>query len=167
MLEIERKFLVRDAAWGTPRSSRKILQGYVFIGAERNLRVRYTNDSYLLTLKVRSEGISRHEIEFPIDAEKGRFILDKLCINPVIEKTRHVVEYEGKTWEVDEFEGANSGLVVAEIELSAVDENFLHPSWLGPEVTDDDRFFNACLSERPFESWGMTYRELLSEKSAL
>ncbi len=166
MLEIERKFLVREAGWETPLSSRRIMQGYVFIGEDRNLRVRRSGGSYLLTLKVRSEGISRHEIEFPVDARKGRFILDELCINHVIEKTRHVVEYEGKTWEVDEFEGANSGLTVAEIELSAPDEDFSRPPWLGPEVTDDERFFNACLSERPFGSWGVTYRELLAEKGA-
>ena len=57
------------------------------------------------------------------------------------------------TWEVDEFLGANAGLVLAEIELDAEDQPFVRPPWLGAEVTGDARFVNANLAVRPFTSW--------------
>jgi len=162
-MEIERKFLVRATEWTVPLSTQQIEQGYIFIGDGRNMRVRRAGDEYLLTLKVRAEGIGRHEIECPIDAAQGQLILDQLCVSRVIRKTRYVVNYSGSTWEIDVFDGANAGLVVAEIELSAEDEAFAKPPWLGPEVTSDERFFNDSLSQRPFEEWQMTYSELLAE----
>ncbi len=165
MIEIERKFLVRDMNWGEPLSSRRIEQGYLFIADDRNMRIRRSGDQYILTFKVRAGGLSRYEIETDIDATQGQLMLDKLCVGQVIRKTRHVVPYAGKTWEIDVFDGANAGLVVAEIELSAEDEFFEVPSWAGPEVTSDTRFFNATLSRTPFAEWGLSYPELLSEKN--
>ncbi|MEX2617219.1 MAG: CYTH domain-containing protein [Alphaproteobacteria bacterium] len=166
MIEIERKFLVRDMDFGTQRSSRRIEQGYLFSTPERNLRVRRSGDDYTLTLKVRAGGISRHEIETAIDAEQGQRMLDLLCVGQPIRKTRHIVDHAGKTWEIDVFDGANAGLVVAEIELSSEGEAFEMPPWAGPEVTDDARFLNAELSRNPFCDWGVTYAALLAEKDA-
>ena len=46
-------------------------------------------------------------------------MLEHLCERPLIEKTRSVAEgFEGHRWEIDEFHGDNSGLVIAEIELA-------------------------------------------------
>ena len=165
-MEIERKFLVLNTDWGVSRSTRSIEQGYVFIGDDRNMRVRRIGDEYLLTLKVRTQGIGRHEIEFPIDPAHGKYILDQLCVSTVIRKTRHVVDFRGSTWEIDVFDGANAGLVVAEVELSAEDDAFSKPPWLGPQVTGDERFFNESLSRHPFEEWQTTYEKLLAEESA-
>ena len=164
MIEIERKFLVRDMDFGTPRSSRRIEQGYLFSTPERNLRIRRSGEDYILTLKVQAGGISRHEIETGIDAEQGQRMLDLLCVGAPIRKTRHIVEHAGKTWEIDVFDGANKGLVVAEIELASEDENFEVPAWAGPEVTGDTRFLNAELSRNPFGDWGVSYADVLAEQ---
>lgn len=164
-LEIERKFLVRSTDWGSPIGSRRIEQGYLFIGDDRNLRVRRVDDDYVLTLKVRAEGIGRHEIETPIDAAQGQLALDKLCIAPPLVKLRHVVEHDGNIWEIDVFEGENDGLIVAEIELRDQGQTFATPDWLGPEVTADPRFFNQSLARNPFRAWGVGYAELLAQAS--
>jgi adenylate cyclase len=164
MIEIERKFLVRDMDFGIPRSSRRIEQGYLFSTPERNLRIRRSGDDYILTLKVQAGGIARHEIETGIDAAQGQRMLDLLCVGQPIRKTRHIVDHAGKTWEIDVFDGANAGLVVAEIELSSEDEVFALPGWAGPEVTGDTRFLNAELSRKPFAEWGISYTALLAEQ---
>ncbi len=163
MLEIERKFLVRNTSWEEPVSSHRIEQGYLFIAADRTMRIRRSDGTYTLTLKVQAEGLARHEIETEIDAGKGQALLDGLCVKPPIRKTRHVVIHKNKTWEIDIFDGANAGLIVAEIELTSEDEAFERPRWIGPEVTDDSRFFNAALSGRPFSEWGLSYADLLAE----
>ena len=76
-----------------------------------------------------------------------------LCLRPLIEKVRYVVEYHGKRWEVDEFHGDNEGLILAEIELSREDEPFDLPPWIGQEVSQDARYYNANLVEHPFTQW--------------
>ncbi|RED45797.1 CYTH domain-containing protein [Aestuariispira insulae] len=166
MIEIERKFLVRHTNWGQPESSRRIEQGYLFIAEGRSMRVRRTGEAYEMTLKVQGEGLMRHEINTDIDAAQGQKILDELCVEPPIQKTRHVIAFAGKTWEVDVFDGANDGLIMAEIELSSEDEQFDLPDWIGPEVTDDDRFFNSALSSHPFQDWGVSYDDLIASKEA-
>jgi len=166
MLEIERKFLVFSTDWGTARTIRPIEQGYLFISKERNMRIRRSADSYSLTLKVAATKLARHEVELPVESAKGRAMLDSLCVTPVIRKLRHVVEWAGKDWEIDVFEDDNAGLIVAEIELDDEDETFDLPRWVGPEVTGDTRFFNAALSTHPFKSWGVSYAELVADKSA-
>jgi adenylate cyclase len=80
-------------------------------------------------------------------------MLNNLCDKPAIEKYRFVTEYEGFKWEVDEFLGDNAGLVVAEIELESEGQEFPRPGWLGEEVTDDARYYNANLVEKPFREW--------------
>lgn len=162
-LEIERKFLVRSTDWGSPISSRPIEQGYLFIGPDRNLRVRRTDENYVLTLKVRADGIGRHEIETPIGSLQGRLALTKLCVAPPLSKVRHVVEHASSIWEIDVFEGANAGLTLAEIELTSEDQAFERPGWLGPEVTGDGRFRNDYLARHPFTGWGISYQALLDQ----
>jgi len=159
-MEIERKFLLASTDWGQPRETRRIEQGYLVIAPDRNLRIRRTGGTYRMTLKVRAEGIGRHEIEVPVDAAQGQLALDRLCVAPPILKTRHVVAHAGHDWEIDVFEGANAGLILAEVELGAEDEAFEPPPWLGPEVTHDPRFFNEYLTRHPFSGWGIRYADL-------
>jgi adenylate cyclase len=83
----------------------------------------------------------------------ARELLDRLCRKPLLEKTRHYVRYGGQVWEIDVFEGDNAGLVVAEIELAALDEQFARPPWLGEEVSHDRRYYNSCLAEHPYKEW--------------
>jgi adenylate cyclase len=148
--EIERKFLVRSDGWrdGNPPGER-LRQGYLVAEPERSVRVRLREDGATLTLKGASRGATRAEFEYPIPGEDARQILDELCLEPLLEKTRYRVEHAGHTWEVDCFHGANEGLVVAEIELEAEEERFERPGWLGEEVTHDARYLNANLFRHP------------------
>ena len=150
--EIERKFLVIEDSWRTGEGTR-YRQGYLSTDKHRTVRVRLAGDDAWLTIKGISRGATRAEYEYPIPREDAREMLDHLCREPLVEKVRYRVDYGGLTWEVDEFEGANSGLVVAEVELEREDQDFERPPWLGEEVTHDPRYFNASLVERPYTRW--------------
>jgi CYTH domain-containing protein len=152
-VEIERKFLVIDERWRTLGVGVSLRQGYLSSHPERVVRVRIEGDAAMLTIKGRSVGASRGEWEYPIPLADAEQLLASLCEQPLIEKKRYRIQHEGMLWEVDEFFGANAGLVVAEIELAAEDQPFSRPDWLGAEVTDDARYFNANLISHPFTEW--------------
>ena len=151
--EIERKFLLTTEGWRTGiTQSRRIAQGYLSRDPERTVRVRICGENAFMTIKGKTEGISRTEIEFPILMETAQNLLP-LCFQPLIDKTRHLVPHDGHLWEIDEFHGPNTGLIVAEIELEAEDTAFARPDWLGDEVSQDFHYTNASLSERAFSTW--------------
>ena len=151
--EIERKYLLKNNDWRKlSTSSFKIKQGYLNSNIERTVRVRRIGDKALLTIKSKNEGITRSEYEYEIPVEDAISLLD-LCEKPIIEKTRSIVVFENKTWEIDEFEGENKGLIIAEIELSSENEEFIVPSWIGKEVSDDERYYNSSLILNPFCRW--------------
>ena len=152
-LEIERKFLVIGTAWQTLAAGALTRQGYLSSAAERTVRVRIAGDQGFLTVKGKSRGLSRAEFEYAIPVEDAAAMLDGLCEKPLIEKTRYRVPFGAHTWEVDEFHGANAGLVVAEVELASADEEPALPPWVGREVSQDARYFNANLVKKPFTTW--------------
>ncbi|MDL2357182.1 MAG: CYTH domain-containing protein [Pseudomonadota bacterium] len=152
-VEIERKFLLAGDCWralGTPLLLR---QGYLSADPARVVRVRVAGDQAWLTIKGRSVGATRGEWEYPIPLADANALLDDLCEQPIIEKYRREIAHAGHIWEVDEFLGANQGLVVAEIELAAEDQPFDKPDWIGADVTHDARYFNSSLVKRPYSSW--------------
>jgi adenylate cyclase len=151
--EIERKFLVRSSDWTREATSaRPLRQGYLAIDDGNNVRVRTDGQRAWLTIKGRGEGITRPEFEYEIPVA-GAAELFALCHGRVVEKTRHLVPAETLCWEIDEFTGDNTGLVVAEIELPDEDTPFPQPAWLGEEVTADPRYLNANLAVHPFARW--------------
>ena len=152
-LEIERKFLVIGTAWQTLAAGALTRQGYLSSAAERTVRVRIAGDQGFLTVKGKSHGLSRAEFEYAIPVEDAAAMLDGLCEKPLIEKTRYRVPFGAHTWEVDEFHGANAGLVVAEVELASADDEPALPPWIGREVSLDPRYFNTNLVKRPFTTW--------------
>lgn len=152
--EIERKFLIRDAAWRQQADGgMRMRQGYMHGGERASVRVRVQGDQAFLNIKSATLGVRRREYDYPIPLRDAEEILDNLCAAPLIEKTRYHVEYAGHTWEVDVFEGDNGGLVVAEIELDSEDEVFEKPAWLGEEVSHDPRYYNVCLVRHPYKEW--------------
>lgn len=154
-VEIERKFRVRGDGWRADvRASRRLVQGYVVAEPDRSVRVRLAGDTARLTLKGAARGAVRDEWEYAIPPEDARHLLATLCGDRVVEKTRHEVPCDGHLFEVDEFGGANAGLVVAELELDREDADVPRPPWLGDEITDDPRFLNANLALRPWRAWG-------------
>ena len=153
-LEIERKFLLKSSDWRKLVEEENLIkQGYLNSNAERTVRVRVKNSTAFLTIKGKSQNTVRQEFEYEIPLVDAESML-KLCEPPLIEKTRFIVKYRGKTWEIDEFEGENKGLTIAEIELSSEDERFDIPEWIGDEVSQDARYFNSSLIKKPFSSWG-------------
>jgi adenylate cyclase len=146
-VEIERKFLVRGDGWRRGETGTPIVQGYLVASRERSVRVRLTPGAAWITVKGPSAGPVRPEYEYPIPRADAEQILD-LC-SGVLEKTRHRIPAGGLVWEVDEFGGANRGLVLAEIELTRPDQEFARPAWLGAEVTGDSRYSNARLAHEP------------------
>ena len=114
--------------------------------------MRVFGNNAVLTIKGINNGAVRTEFEYPIPESDGKQLL-QLCQQPLIEKHRYVVTFAGKKWEVDEFLGTNTGLVVAEIELQSEDESFELPPWVTEEVTNDVRYFNSRLSIEPYSTW--------------
>ncbi|MDQ0456221.1 CYTH domain-containing protein [Rhizobium paknamense] len=145
--EIERKFLVRSDAWRQHLcKSSKFLQGYIITDTDRSVRVRIKDmKCATLTLKIGHVGLSRDEFEYDIPLEDGLEMIDK-ATGSVISKTRYNVEYGGYLWEVDVFDGAHQGLVVAEVELDNPEDDPPLPPWVGREVTGDKRFSNQWLA---------------------
>ncbi len=151
-IEIERKFLVRGDEWRAATEPVHYIQGYLLADERRTVRVRIAGNSGFLTIKGKSGGISRNEFEYRIPLEDARELL-KLSVTSIVEKKRSRIEWEGKIWEVDEFEGKNKGLILAEIELLSEDEIIEFPPWIGKEVTGDIRYYNAYLSRNPYSEW--------------
>ena len=152
-MEIERRFLVTGDDWRRDASSRLLTQGYLSVDPTCTIRIRIDGDSAILTLKgKKSEGGGGLEFEYPVPFKHG-VMLSGLCQDRVVEKIRYTLPFAGKTWEIDEFLGDNTGLVVAEIELAAEDESFDRPAWLGCEVTSDSAYSNARLAVCPYRKW--------------
>ena len=150
--EIERKFLVDTEQWAPRDAGTVFRQGYLSSHPERVVRVRLEGDRAKLTIKGPTRGVTRMEVEYDIPREDAERLLD-VCERPLIEKTRHVEEHAGLTWEIDVFHGANAGLVVAEVELMSEDQAVTKPAWATREVSDDPRYFNANLIHEPYSSW--------------
>lgn len=155
MMEIERKFLVKSNAYREKAfKQERIVQGFLNSHKERTVRVRIKQDKGYLTIKGISskDGTSRFEWEKEIDKHDAEALL-KLCEDGILSKTRYEVKFDEYTFEVDEFHDENDGLVIAEIELSSVDEEFKKPDWLGKEVTGDIKYYNSQISKNPYSKW--------------
>tara|TARA_R110001599_G_scaffold127379_3_gene300714 strand:+ start:472 stop:963 length:492 start_codon:yes stop_codon:yes gene_type:complete len=153
-LEIERKYLLASDAWRREVCRRQpMAQGYlVGVGGKASIRVRVAGDEARLNIKAAVVGAARAEYDYGIPLAEGQTLLATLTVGTV-EKTRHYVERDGLTWEIDEFHGDSDGLIVAEVELEAEDQAITRPDWLGAEVTDKSRYYNHALSQRPYCQW--------------
>lgn len=155
MIEIERKFLITSQDFKKEAfTQNRIKQGYLSSVPERTVRVRVKADRAFMTVKGASNdsGLSRFEWEKEIKLEDANQLL-LLCEKGVIDKTRFEVKKGKHIYEIDEFYGENEGLIMAEIELNSENENFEKPSWLGKEVTSDNRYYNSYLSKNPYTNW--------------
>jgi adenylate cyclase len=158
--EIERKFLVRtevlrpllEKSQGT-----RYAQGYLCAEPDRTVRVRVAGQEAFLTIKGRTHGCTRAEYEYPIPVRDAENMLGTLCPLPLVEKVRYRIPAKepGLVWEIDEFQGENAPLVLAEIELPSADTSFERPPWLAQEVTNDERYYNAMLQKHPYRLWGL------------
>ena len=160
-IEIERKYLLKNNDWRELiNSSTYFKQGYLN-EADKNehskasIRVRIEGDKANINIKSMTLSITRQEYEYAIPLDDAQKMLNDLCIHPLIEKTRHIVYYDDHRWEIDVFEGDNHGLVVAEIELENESEQFKMPSWIGEEVSEQEKYYNVCLVKNPYSNWNV------------
>jgi adenylate cyclase len=152
-IEIERKFLLCGEDWRQQvHRSEYLAQGYLG-GTHASVRVRVSGVKAWLNIKSQTRGTTRLEFEYPIPRADADTLLAQLADGPVISKTRHHVEIGKHLFEIDEFDGDNLGLIVAEVELQSADEAFPRPSWLGTEVTEDLRYYNLSLVKHPYSKW--------------
>ena len=154
-LEIERKFLVTNSDYKKLSFQNKyIKQGFLNSDKNRVVRVRIVEDNAFLTIKGVSsqDGTTRFEWEKEIPVQEAHDLM-KLCEEGIIEKHRYYHKVGDHIFEIDEFLGDNLDLVIAEVELQHKDEFFLTPSYLGEEVTGDEKYYNSTLSKNPFKNW--------------
>lgn len=155
MQETERKFLVVSDDFKTAAFTKnRIVQGYLNSHPERTVRIRIKGDKGFLTIKGKGNesGTTRLEWEKEIPLSEAELLLP-LCERGTIDKIRYEITVGNHVYEVDIFSGDNEGLIIAEIELASETEFFEKPNWLGKEVTGDQRYYNAYLSNHPFNSW--------------
>ena len=152
-LEIEYKFLVTSDEWKKDVTGIFFKQGYLLIDKTKTVRIRTEGETAKLTIKGEKTGPSGKEFEYEIPYNEAMYILENLCIKPLINKKRYKINYDGFTWDVDEFLGENEGLMIAEIELDKIDQKFNKPSWIGENVTLDPKYKNANLVKNPFKNW--------------
>lgn len=154
-LEIERKFLVRDQNFLEGVLGTSYRQGYLLSTPEKSARVRIAGTKGYITIKsgVSPDGFTRSEFEYEIPLDDAEKLLEKLCDPKQIQKTRYKIPFEGNLWEIDVFEGANAGLIVAEVELTSEDQVVTLPPWIGEEVTTDSKYTNGRLAKEPFTLW--------------
>jgi len=152
--EIERKFLVIGDFMTGATEATEIVQGYLSTSPERTVRIRIRGNRGFITIKGKAgeAETARFEWEMEIPVKDARELL-MLCEPFNVTKTRYLVPFGNHVFEVDVFHGENEGLVMAEVELRAIGEEFEKPSWLGNEVTSDPRYFNSALSINPFKKW--------------
>jgi len=157
-IEIERKFLLKNNDWkDLVTKTHVIKQGYLQSGMgashKSSVRIRISNDEANINIKSVELKTVRQEFEYTIPLADAEQLLSTLCDESIIEKTRYHVTFASHLWEIDIFEGANKGLEIAEIELKDIDETFAVPGWIGPEVSDDERYYNIYLINTPYSMW--------------
>lgn len=153
-IEIERKFLVSNDSWRAHADAGDhYRQGYLSRDPQRSVRVRVAGELAWLNIKSATSTIRRLEYEYLIPLGDAHEMLEALCVEDYVDKTRYHVQHAGHVWEVDVFEGRNAGLIVAELELDDEDEAFEKPDWLGSEVSDDPRYYNMNLAKQPYTTW--------------
>ena len=151
--EIERKFLLNNDSWKVEAGNGiEIKQGYLSSVIERTVRVRIIGERGILTVKGKTENLTREEFEYEIPLKDAISLLE-LCERPIIEKKRYFIKRVNLTWEIDVFEGENKGLQVAEVELDSETQDYDLPVWLGKEVSYESKYYNAALITNPFKNW--------------
>jgi CYTH domain-containing protein len=146
-MEIERKFLLTELpadVAGSPAT--RLRQGYLSIGEHDEVRIRDAGGGFTLTAKS-GAGMQREESETALTAPQFEALWPS-TEGRRIEKCRHILAEGDLVYEVDVFEGALEGLVLAEVEFHTLQaaRAFEPPRWFGAEVTYDIGYSNASLA---------------------
>lgn len=152
-IEIERKFLVNEQLLPKLQNGIKIEQGYISSNENGVVRVRIKDNQGYLTIKSLTKSITRSEYEYEIPLEDAKEILENICIESRISKTRYIIPHSSLIWELDIFHGQNSGLIIAEVELKEENQIIDLPNWVEKEVSYEEKYFNSNLINMPFCKW--------------
>jgi adenylate cyclase len=165
--EIERQFVVNDdhPEWKKIRDTlpkKRIIQTTIHRGDGNKLRVRLSEDlktgkkDALFAFKVqkksrKNEPNIRDEYEWEVPYRVALYIM----IGHIeVRKLRHeYIHTDGKVWEVDVYEWANTGIVIADLELQSLSEDFEVPEWMGQETTKNKKISNNSFSMHPYMNW--------------
>ena len=157
-VEIERKFLLKNDSWRDHYTKKiHLRQGYLSTSKKCIVRVRVSDTEAWVSIKGQTRNISHSEFEYLIPEADAENMLLEFAAENIVEKIRYFIDYEGSEWVVDEFLGSNKGLVLAEIELSSEDAVCEIPPWIGKEVSEDHRYKNSNLSQKPYTKWEKGY----------
>jgi CYTH domain-containing protein len=148
VVERERKFLVEAVPDDLVTTATvQLRQGYLAADRGRSVRVRDAGSrGCTLTVKA-GHGVERTELEWPITRQEFEAAWPHTGLQRIA-KTRHMIPFGEHLIELDVFDGALDGLVVAEVEFDSMSasDDFEPPAWFGREVTDDGRYTNASLA---------------------
>lgn len=147
MLEIERKFLVKEGAIEGSEDFIEIIQGYLTKNERGSVRVRIERSKggvatgYIMS-KTKIDDMSNRETVDEISLENAETLINNFSVR-VIKKTRHLKVIDGFLWEIDQFHEPNTGLILAEIELKSADQHITFPDWIDREVTGEPEYYNS------------------------
>ncbi len=159
-LEIERRFLVRGERWKElAGQALHLRQGYLVIASNGLIvRVRINGDLQAwLTIKSPAEGIAQNEFEYSIPIQDAQALWE--LSSQRLLKTRYKLHLGGGKWVVDCFEGLNYPLVLAEVEVSSLEDPLDIPDWCDKEITGELSLSNASLSSFPISTWSNELRQ--------
>lgn len=184
--EFERRFVVRDLPVEILDTPTLILQSYYLASDGYGLRVRVQAPESSVDLsdldspEAELEYLRRHQdlFEFAAVTVKGPVIAGtryeaerELDVMTAIElvlrggnrilKHRHSAWLGEDGWVIDVFGGANQGLIIAEVERGGPVVDLAIPAFCYSEITEDPRFTNDSLSQRPFSTWAAVYEQQL------
>jgi len=153
--EIEKKYLVFKDKLPNLKNGVHFTQGYLCLNPL--IRFRIINDAVCINIKqIKKDASVRDEFEF--HNKLGKTEIKKiigLSIKKPIQKIRYKILYKKLTGEIDKYQVENDGLITADIELPKKDFAIVFPDWIDVknEITNDERFFNKNLGEKPFSQF--------------
>lgn len=144
-MEIERKYLIKELPQNLDQyPSKEIEQAYLC--EEPVVRIRKSNDKYILTYKSKGMMI-RQEEEMPLTESAYNHLLEK-ADGHIISKTRYMIPLDSHTIELDVFHGYMEPLIMAEVEFDSEEDanSFTPPEWFGDEVTYNRAYHNVNMA---------------------
>ena len=152
-MEIERNFLISKENLPSNLDSyphHKLEQGY--LSTSPVVRIRKEDDNYYLTYK--SKGLmTREEYNLPLTKDSYEHLIKKADGNIITKKRYEIPDGNGYTIELDIFEGAFNGTVIAEVEFNTIEEadNYIMPEFFTEDVTNNPEYHNSNMSKKKFD----------------
>ncbi len=141
-IELELTYLAREIPEGLADCPSKLIVDVYYPAEEAHprLRVRRRGDVYEITKKVIAHGNdSSHQIEHTIELSETEFKALTQNQGRRVAKRRYLYNYQGRTAEVDVFEGSLAGLVEVDFEFDDRDDQlaFQMPDFCLADVTQE------------------------------